>query len=309
MSANIWVVGSGKGGVGKTFVTSSLGITLSKLGRSVLIVDFDLSGANLHTCFGLAPSERTLRNYFDGSHKLVDLVQPTDVPRLSYIQGYWDDWSLSEISVDQVRKFMESCRATEFDIVIVDLGAGSGLSNMEMMKMADERIVITDPEPTSVEKMYRYLESYICHGLRDYSNSESFQKIQLALRDYRAAKKTGLFSFRDYLQDATGFSFDYFDQLNEHPIRLIVNSTRSRLDQDLGFSIKSVISKYFDLKIDYMGALEYDNAVWQSVRNMEPALIGKPFTPLASQFLTIAKHLLSAKNERNFSANQYKAVV
>lgn len=309
MSANIWVVGSGKGGIGKTFVTSSLGITLSKLNRSVLMIDFDLSGANLHTCFGLKPSERTLRNYFDGSHKLVDLTQPTNVPRLSYIQGYWDDWSLSEISIEQVRRFVESCRATEFDIVLVDLGAGSGLSNMEMMKLADERIVITDPEPTSVEKMYRYLESYICHGLRDYSNAESFQKIQLALRDYRTTKKDTVFSFRDYLQGATGFSFDYFEQLTAHPIRLIVNSTRSRLDQDLGFSIKSVCGKYFDLKVDYLGPLEYDNAVWQSIRNMEPTLIGKPFTPLAGQFLTIAKHLISAQNDRNFSANQFKAVV
>jgi flagellar biosynthesis protein FlhG len=309
MSSSIWTVGSGKGGVGKTFVTSSLGITLSKLNRSILVVDFDLSGANLHTCFGLKPSEKNLRNYFDGSHKLIDLIQPTTIPRLSYIQGYWDDWSLSEISSDQVRKFIESCKNTEFDFVLIDLGAGSGLVNMEMMKLSDERIVITDPEPTSVEKLYRYLESYICHSLREHANAESFQKIQMALRDYRYKKKDGLFSFRDYLHDATGFSFEYFDQLKEHPIRLIVNSSRSRLDQDLGFSIKSVCGKYFDLKVDYLGALEYDNAVWQSVRSMEPTLIGKPFTPLAGQFLTIAKQLIAANNDGNFSAHQFKAVV
>ena len=41
----LWVVASGKGGVGKTFVASSVGITLSKLGHSVVIIDLDLSGA------------------------------------------------------------------------------------------------------------------------------------------------------------------------------------------------------------------------------------------------------------------------
>ena len=42
LPAKVWVVASGKGGVGKTFVSSSLGITLSKLGHSVVVVDLDL---------------------------------------------------------------------------------------------------------------------------------------------------------------------------------------------------------------------------------------------------------------------------
>ena len=92
-------------------------------------------------------------------------------------------------------------------------------------------------------------------------------------------------------------------------MRIIVNSARSRLDLDLGHSIKSVCMKYFDLNVDYLGALDYDNAVWQSYRKMEPTLIEKPFTPLAGQFLGIAKHLLNTSSSSNFSANQIKAVV
>jgi flagellar biosynthesis protein FlhG len=309
MSASIWVVGSGKGGVGKTFVCTSLGITLSKLNKSVLIIDFDLSGANVHTCFGLDLSDRTLRYYFEGSHKLIDLIQPTSVPRLSYVQGYWNDWSLSEISIEQVKRFVDSCRATEFDIVIIDLGAGSGASNMELLKQANEKILVVDPEPTSMEKFYRYIESYVCSCLRENSNAEAFLKIQNALRQYRDSQQKGLFSFREYLRSATGFSFDYFDQLTQKPVRLIVNSARTRLDQDLGYSIRSVCSKYFDLKVDYMGALDYDNAVWQSARKREPTLIEKPFTPLAGQFLNIGRHLLATSSDRNIPANRIKAVV
>lgn len=309
MSAQVWVVGSGKGGVGKTFVSSSLGITLSKLNQSVLLVDFDLSGANLHTTLGLQLKDRNLRHFFDGSHKLVDLVQPTQVPRLSYIQGFWDDWSLSDVSLDQIRRFAESCRATEYDMVIIDLGAGSGWGNMELFKIADERLLVVDPEPTSIEKSYRYLEAFICHSLRENASAESFLKIQNALREYRTKNQKGLFSFRDYLHSATGFSFDHFEQISKKPLRLIVNSTRSRPDLELGFAMKSVCNKYFDVPVDFVGSIDFDNAVWQSVRGREPVLIAKPFTPVASQFLSICRHLLSSSRNSKFSANQLKAVV
>jgi flagellar biosynthesis protein FlhG len=309
MSANVWVVGSGKGGVGKTFVSSSLGITLSKLNKSVLLIDFDLSGANLHTTFGLGLSSRSLRNYFDGSHKFVDLLQPTQIPRLSYVQGFWDDWSLSDVSLDQIRRFLDSCRSTEFDIVVIDLGAGSGWGNMEIFKLADERILVVDPEPTSIEKSYRYLEAFICHSLRENASAESFLKIQTALREYRAKNQKGFFSFREHLHTATGFSFDHFEQLSQKPIRLIVNSTRTRPDVDLGHSIKSVCNKYYDIPIDFVGSLDFDNAVWQSVRNREPVLIAKPFTPVAGQFLAICRCLLNQSRTSGFSANHLKAVV
>lgn len=309
MSAKVWVVGAGKGGVGKTFVSSSLGITLTKLGQSVLLVDFDLSGGNIHTSLGIAPSERNLKYFFDGSHKLVDLVLPTPIPRLSYVQGFWDDWSLGDVSLDQTRRFIEACKSTEYDIVIFDLGAGTGSCNMEIFKLADERLLVVDPEPTAIEKSYRYIESFVCHSLKENASAESFLKIQTALREYRKSHKSGVFSFREYLKTATGFSFDHFEQATSTPIRLIVNSCRSRQDQDLGTSIKSVCRKYFDISVDYLGAIDYDNAVWQSVRNHEPTLVAKPFTPAAGQFLSICRSLINSSGSTQSFAKNLKAVV
>ena len=56
--------------------------------------------------------------------------------------------------------------------------------------------------------------------------------------------------------------------------------------------MKSVCYKYFDLSISYMGAIDFDNAVWHSVRNREPFLVAKPFTSLSGQFLSLSKMLL-----------------
>lgn len=54
----IYSIGGGKGGVGKSFVTASLGALLAGGGKSVALVDLDLGASNLHTFLGLpAPTE------------------------------------------------------------------------------------------------------------------------------------------------------------------------------------------------------------------------------------------------------------
>ena len=174
-----------------------------------------------------------------------------------------------------------------------------------MFYLADEKILISNAEPTSVEKNYRFVEAYICHSLKQDLNQDQHLGLLKALAEYRQSDKQLCFSFRSYLKSATGFEFNFFEELEKKPVRLIINSCRSRLDQDLGYSIKSVCNKYFDFSVDYVGAIDFDNAVWQSVRGREPVLIEKPFTPLAGQFLSICKQLTNP----NFSANYYRAIV
>lgn len=305
MGTQLWVVASGKGGVGKTFITSSLGITLSKLNHSVLLIDFDISGANLHTHFGVSLSDNNLRRYFNGEVKLVEITQPTHVPRLSYLQGLWDYWTPTDIQPSKMKGFIEDCKKLPYDYVIFDLGAGPHSAYLEIFVAADEKFLITNAEPTSVEKTYRYIEAYICYKLQEIGSQDSLEKLHNALRIYRSQKKHGQFSFRSYLQQATGFGAEYFESLLEHPVRLIINESRSHLDKDLGHSIKSVCNKYYDLKIDYLGHVDFDNAVWQAVGNREPVLIEKPFTPLAGQFLSFCKQLTTP----NFHANLFKEVI
>jgi flagellar biosynthesis protein FlhG len=305
MAAKIWVIGAGKGGVGKTFVASSLGITLSKLNNKVLLVDFDLSGANLHTIFGENPSSKTLADYFNNQLQMKDLHFATQIPKLSMVQGFWDSWSPNEISSKQVSQVISDCRNLPFDYVLFDVGPGPALAHLELFVQADERILISNSEPTSVEKNYRFIEAFICHSLKEDATPDSYQKLEQTLKSYRATSKKGHFSFRNYLHAQHGFDFNFFERLEQKPLRLIVNETRSRLDQDLGHSIKSVCNKYFDLSIDYAGSIDFDNAVWQSVKSREPVLIDKPFTPLAGQFLSICKHLINS----NLNTNYYRAVV
>lgn len=294
----LWVVASGKGGVGKTFVSSSLGITLSKLGHSVVIVDLDLSGANIHTSLGLAPSHMNVRHFFEGVKTLQELVIPTPFPHLSYVQGFWDSWTPTDFSYAQVHTLLPEIKKLRADYVIVDLGAGALEAHLELFKAADEKFLITTPEPTSIEKTYRFIEAFMCHSLRENSTPDAYGNMISTLRNHRQRTLQKPFSFRSYLKDQTGLHYDFFEALSTTPVRLIMNSARSQSNCELGHSIKSVCNKYYDLGIDYLGSIDFDNAVWQSIRSREHVLVAQPFTPLAGQFLATCKQLIDPEELR-----------
>lgn len=294
----LWVVGSGKGGVGKTFVSSSLGITLSKLGHSVVILDLDLSGANIHTSLGMNPSHMNIRHFFEGVKELQELVIPTQLPRLSYIQGFWDSWTPTDFSFTQIHTLLPEIKKLRADYVIVDLGAGALEAHLELFKAADEKFLVTTPEPTSLEKTYRFIEAFVCHSLKENATPDAFGQMISTLRNHRQRTLEKPFSFRSYLKEQTGLNFDFFEALSNRPVRLIMNSARSQSNIDLGHSVKSVCNKYYDLSIDYAGAIEYDNAVWQSIRSREHVLEAQPFTALAGQFLGTCKQLIDPEELR-----------
>ncbi|MBO9668432.1 MAG: P-loop NTPase [Bdellovibrio sp.] len=296
--AKLWVVASGKGGVGKTFVSSSLGITLSKLGHSVVIVDLDLSGANVHTTLGVKPSHMNIRHYFEGVKTLQELVIPTQFSHLSYVQGFWDSWTPIDFSIAQINSLIPQIKNLRADYVVVDLGAGALEAHLELFKAADEKFLVTSPEPTSIEKTYRFIEAFVCHTLKQDSTPDAYGNMISTLRSHRQRTLGKPFSFRSFLKEQTGLHYDFFENMASSPVRLLVNSCRSQSNTDLGHSIKSVCNKYYDLNIDFAGAIDYDNAVWQAVRGREHVLISQPFTSLAGQFLGTCKQLIDPEELR-----------
>ncbi len=305
MAAKIWVIGSGKGGVGKTFITSSLGITLSKLDKKILLVDLDFGGANLHTSLGCPFTDTNLYQYWSGTKTLKECVLQTQIPRLSYVQGHWDQWAPVSLDRTKGRELIEEARTLNYDYVIFDMGPGTTEMHLDLFHQSDERFLILNPEPTAVEKNYRFLEAMLAWTLKENATPDAYARLLKALTQYRAKHQVGVFSFREYLSEAVGFQFDYFEQLDRKPIRMIVNQARSQQDRDLGYSVQSICRKFYELPIHYTGWIDYDNAVWQSVRGRSPVLIDKPFTPLAGQFLSMSKEL----TQTDFVSQFLRAVV
>jgi flagellar biosynthesis protein FlhG len=156
----IWAIGGGKGGVGKSLVASSISIALSRMGLKVTAVDLDLGGANLHTSLGADLPRQTLSDFFSGRvDKLTSCLVPSGIPQLELISGAQDAIGVADIDGPQKMRLMTELRQLESDFVILDLGAGTSYNTLDFFIHSDVGIVTILPEPTSIENAYRFIKS------------------------------------------------------------------------------------------------------------------------------------------------------
>ena len=86
----IWAIGGGKGGTGKTFITSCMGTYLAQRENSVVLIDVDIGGANLHSFFGINRPGKSLTNFFENGSPLQGLTVKTGIDRIRF-----DEWCLN----------------------------------------------------------------------------------------------------------------------------------------------------------------------------------------------------------------------
>ena len=129
LKRQVWSVGGGKGGIGKSLLTASLGWQLARMGKRVVLVDADLGGANLHTCLGLATPERSLGDFIQRRvERIEDVVVETSVPGLRLVSGASDFLAAANIKHPQKVRVLNKVRSLDVDIVLLDLGAGTSFN-------------------------------------------------------------------------------------------------------------------------------------------------------------------------------------
>jgi flagellar biosynthesis protein FlhG len=147
-------VTSGKGGVGKTFVSANLAAALAKRGHKVLVMDADLGLANLDVVLNLHP-KITLHDVFTGKAKLEDAIlqAPGGFSVVLAGSGMVEYSRLTPEVRDEFLRIMSSLVPT-FDVVLLDTGAGISDVVLFAVSLASEVLMVATPEPTSLTDAY-----------------------------------------------------------------------------------------------------------------------------------------------------------
>ena len=151
---HIMAVTSGKGGVGKTFVSANLAAALARAGRRVLVLDADLGLANLDVVLNLYP-KITLHDVFTGKSSLADAVLPAPGGFHVLLAGSgMVEYSRMTPEVrEQLQKVIAEV-APKFDHVLLDTGAGISDVVLYTVSLAGQVLVVVTPEPTSLTDAY-----------------------------------------------------------------------------------------------------------------------------------------------------------
>jgi flagellar biosynthesis protein FlhG len=152
--ARILAVTSGKGGVGKTFLSANLAAALAERGERVLVLDADLGLANLDVVLNLHP-KLTLHDVFTGKATLDQaiLAAPGGFSVLLAGSGLVEYSRLTPQVREQLIEIIEQV-APRFDRILLDTGAGISDVVLHAISLADDVLVIATPEPTSMTDAY-----------------------------------------------------------------------------------------------------------------------------------------------------------
>ena len=152
--ARITAVTSGKGGVGKTFVSANLAAALAERGRRVLVLGADLGLANLDAVLDIS-TQVTLHDVFTGGRSLEEAL--TEVaPQFWVLLAGSGLVEYSRLAPEVRDKLSETLTALapRFDHVLLDTGAGISDVVLYTVSLAEEVLLVTTPEPTSMTEAY-----------------------------------------------------------------------------------------------------------------------------------------------------------
>jgi flagellar biosynthesis protein FlhG len=156
---NVIAVASGKGGVGKTFFSISLSHALARTGKKVLLFDGDLGLANVDVQLGLMP-KRDLNDVIRGRLALDKVIQTYDAGGFDIIAGRSGQASLSALPSQRLASLRDQLLevAEDYDIVLIDLGAGVDRTVRMMSASATKTLLVTTDEPTSLTDAYAFIK-------------------------------------------------------------------------------------------------------------------------------------------------------
>ncbi|MDY0274672.1 MAG: MinD/ParA family protein [Desulfomicrobium sp.] len=162
-------VTSGKGGVGKTNISTNLAICLSKLGYRCVILDADLGLANVDVLLGLTP-QHNLFHVFHEKVSLEDILFPTPYG-FSILPASSGMSEMLSLSTGQKLELLEAVDILEdkTDFLIVDTGAGINDNALYFNLAVQERLLVITPEPTSLTDAYALIKVLkIKHGVEKF---------------------------------------------------------------------------------------------------------------------------------------------
>ena len=300
-SPRIWTIGGGKGGVGKSVVTSGLAAAMSGMGHRCAVVDCDLGAANLHTLLGASRPRLTLSHFLTGEvASLAEVMVQTSVPNLWLVSG---NQALLEMANPKNREkdlLLSQIGTLDVDDIFLDLGAGSAYNVLDFFLLARRGLVVVTPEPTAIENAEHFLRTAFYRSLRFVAQRPDVRAVISHLRDehhkHRVRSAGELIALVKEVDPAAAKPLEETAQAFT-PL-LIVNQLASVEHHRVGPDLVASCRDRLGISIEFAGAIESDLNVRAAVAQRQPMLQAFPHSRFSKQIEAIVSRLLRDCNDR-----------
>ncbi len=154
-AGKLYAFSSGKGGVGKTFVSLNIAAALADKGKKVLVIDLDFNLSNINVLLN-SVSQNQLHGYFAFDKQITDLIYKykTNLHFIFGDSGAVDYPDITETMLYRLICDIKTKLAGNYDFIFFDLAPGANKNIITVLSLVDEIVLLTTPEPTSVMDSY-----------------------------------------------------------------------------------------------------------------------------------------------------------
>ena len=292
-NCKVWAVAGGKGGTGKSFITSSAGTCLALNGSKTILLDADLGGANLHSFFGLNRPRYSLSDFFDKKIPLQDIIVHSGIANLGLITGSISSLDSEGINFAQKQKLFRHIRALDAEHILIDLGGGTHINTLDTFLLADKMIVVTVPEVTALENMYHFIKSVYFRKMKFIFKTYNLSAtIQETWKNRASCNVRNLKELIAHLRESSDHIRDIFNrEMSGFVVHIVLNQVRTTKDILIGENLKSVCMNFLGLPVVYSGYCRQDEAVHDNINSKEPFLIFNRTSPVVKEIKTLTENI------------------
>lgn len=296
---NILAVASGKGGVGKTIFSANLGLSIAKLGKTVILIDLDLGASNLHTCLGIKNTHKGIGNLINKQADSLDsLIIETKHDKLYFIPGDSLFTGTANLPYFSKNKIIKSIKELVADFIIIDLGAGSSYNTLDFFLAANSGFIMTTSETTSLLNAYSFLKSalhrYIFRSFPSKSREREVITDFLKDRIENADK-----SFKDLIMLLAEINIESGETVKNilesfYP-KIVLSMIKSNKDIEIGSKLRRITYNNLKINMEYIGYLPVDKNVGNSILKREPVVNLYSDSSYSKSIYNIARKIVDSK--------------
>ncbi|MCB1112130.1 MAG: P-loop NTPase [Chlamydiales bacterium] len=275
----IIAIGGGKGGVGKSMVSSNFAVQYAQAGFKVALVDLDVGAANLHTIFGIRQPPHGLGEYFTTPRsQLGDYLLETAIPNLSLVAGSGFVPELANIKHMQKVKVINQVRRLDADLVLLDLGAGSSINVVDFFSMTNAGIIVTSPEPTAIVNAYEFLKNVSYRFLfRMFRNQPQLLDIIKGCAIPEGKTPQTMEQIIETIGNVSPWAAETVrDVIDDLDFYILFNQSKKPSEVLLGEKLNTITERYLGIRLNYAGMIFYNEEVSRAVLKMNPISIANP---------------------------------
>ena len=308
LEKKIWAVAGGKGGTGKTVITSNLGVGLAILGYKVILIDGDLGGANLHLFFDMTVPRRSLNDFLSGRvSSLDDVLVPTQSVNLNLICGGSGLMGVANLPFKKKEKLIRHINQLDADFILVDLGAGIAYNTLDFFAISNGGFIVCNPEPQARIDAYAFVKNVVYRRFHQAFGRNRLLKdliLRFGNNDQRSLKIGDLIRcIRDQAPEYGDTAQEIMDTFRP---KLIMNKVRRKSHLEDARMFLYTIVEYLGVQMDYLGHIGYDERVVDACEKMRPFLLEQPTSKVSLSIYNILFNLGIEDRQFRYDKKTYK---